>query len=155
MDKKEVNTLIGALDDSKTVQESESLRIVDPLEELKINLFDFFKKRLKDIEHKEAFHKKVQAKIEEILQEGELTFEQLMQLSRLYQNQSHDDADSIIQLFKPVPGASSPLIDNISKEEEKKDDIQQFFDNLNSEQLQEMDSFYRLMKQVMDNQKGK
>lgn len=145
----QTNELLKGLDDPATEKEVAEKKSMDPLESLKLDLFEFFKKRLNHIEAKERFSLKVQEKIEEKLEHDELTIDQLMAVYRLFQNKVGESSDSILGLFRPVPGATSPLVNSMTHREEGTDEIQRMFESMDNEQLQNMDQAYRVFSEIM------
>ena len=150
----EVNQLIEIIDNPEIEDQVKDLKKIDPLESLKISIFNFFKKRLDYIQDKENFAIKIQKKIEEKLQNDEIELKDLMTLLRLYLQQTSFATEHITGLFKPAPGAPSPFTEQMSQKEKEMDDYERLFNEASPEQLQTLDKFYRMINKLIKDQEG-
>lgn len=115
------------------------------IDKLRIEVFEFFKDRMKRIQTQEDLRSKIQTQLEAVVDRGELDFEQLKSLYAMVSRETAISSDSIISLFKPVPGASSILATQIAEEQEKKDGAERLFAMLGDENIRKIDALYRFV----------
>lgn len=119
-----------------TIEETENIPAVkvDIMDGLRQTIFQFFNLRTEKIADLENFRSKVTVALERKLDSDQLEFKDLMALFSLISSHLNSASDSIISIFKPVPGAESLLAKTLSKDE-KEESEKDFFESLNSDQL--------------------
>jgi len=142
----DINQLIEAIDDTSIDKEVDLIKKTDPLEILKLDIFNFFSKRLLCIQEKESLTSLIQRKLKEKIENGELEFRDLKDLYKLCLQQSTFATAQITDLFKPAAGAPSPFTETISKKQEEMDDYEKMFDGMSSKELEKVDKMYRLLQ---------
>lgn len=145
----EVTDLISALGNPDV--EDEVARIKQQNQELDLlrsNIFEFFRDRMKRISEQENLKERVQEKLLDLVESDELNFDQLTALLRNLNSSTRDASSSIIDLFKPSPGANSILADSLGKPQKEQDDLEEFFDHLSPEELEKLNRFYNEMRSI-------
>lgn len=140
--KQEVTELMHSLSDKGVDTQVNEVKVKEALDELRYDIFDFFKKRLNHIEEQERFKMKVQTALEGKISEDSLEFSELLSLYRLIFTESSTSSEQIINLFKPVPGANSPL-QAVVQPEEKVDKFDEIFNSMSKEELERLNAVYR------------
>ena len=144
----DINQLIEAIDDTSIDKEIEEVKRQDPLEILKLNIFNFFSKRLLCIQEKESFTSLIQNKIKEKIELNELEFKDLMALYKLCLQQTTYSTAQITDLFKPAAGAPSPFTETMSRKAEEMDDYEKLFEGMTPKELEKVDKMYRLLQAI-------
>jgi len=143
-----VNNLISALDNADIDKEVGKVVIADPIEQIKQSLLQFFTNRLEKIEENDDFKQLVENKIREKIESDVLSVPQLFQI---YEQISADNVvatNSLLSLFRPSKEGASPLLDK--KESSDDTDVDKAFKSLNTNQLQKIDTFFRLMEKYIE-----
>lgn len=122
------------------LEETNSVARVDSFEDLKNTIIGFFQLRTKVISKLETFRAKVETSLLEQLESGDLKFGELYSLYNMVSNQINNASDSIVSIFKPVPGAESILAKTLG-EDDHKDKVEEFYNTLSPEELRKIDSF--------------
>jgi hypothetical protein len=112
---KEGRVLIKTLGDKDLMKEANEARLVDPVDDLKMAVFEFFKRTIDSIDKREQLRLKIQTILEHRIDiEGDtMQVEELRSLYMMVSSEADRANDSIIGLFKPVPGAPSLLVNNV------------------------------------------
>jgi hypothetical protein len=137
------NKLINTLAESNSALDA--VPMVDPVESLKRNVFDFFTDRMRRIIRTENLREKIQDSLEADVDGGMLTFDERRTLLASLNSSQTAASESIISLFRPVPGAPSILADNISRGTEVEDSMEKMFKNATPETLRQMDILLRTL----------
>lgn len=130
--------LLKSINDENIAAEVQQVEMVDPFYNLKIEILDFFKGRMKEISMKDKLLKKINDRIFEKLDEEDLTLSELQSLYNMYAYDSRLNTDSILSLFRPTAGAPSVLADSLGKKEEKNDAFEAMYEKMSSEDLQKI-----------------
>lgn len=140
----EVNEIVPAIRDTENEVETRSMREVDPFFVLKKTLFSFFENMLKKVQEEDEFKRKVKQALLEKIDSNEVTFPQLSNLLGALESNNLSLTDSILSIFKPVPGTGevSPLINPKIKQEENA----AAFENLSSEERDSLDKMAKLLE---------
>ena len=112
---REGRVLIKTLGDKELMKEAGESRLVDPVDDLKMAVFEFFKRTIESIDRREQLRQKIQVILEHRIDlEGDtMQLEELRSLYMMVSAEADRANDSIIGLFKPVPGAPSLLVNNV------------------------------------------
>lgn len=140
--------------DSETSKRTNQIQVSDPFVELKLDLLSFFKDRINRISSQEKLKERTETELESFIDQGDLTFEQVLQVYRQVSTQTNNSADSLLSLFKPTPGAPSILADNLAKQEEKKDVYDELYEQFSGDQLQKIDKLNRLLSSMIQHSKS-
>jgi len=140
----EIEAFVEEADASKEI----SVTRIDPIVELRNDIFSFFRARMDRIKEQDKFKAKLQLSFEKLLEEGNLNFDQIVQLYRMISNESTSSSESIIGLFKPVPGAPSLLGENLSKKDDPDEQIKQVTTKLTPEKMQALDKLSKLLEML-------
>ena len=155
--KRECLKIIDKLEDINIEEEVDNVLVKDPLQELKIVLCDFFKDRLSVINKEENFKEVVKLAITKRIAEKEISTTQLISLFKIIFNESTLAVDSLLSVFKPTPGAVSPLLTKGSSDSGTPDNVKNLTENLSQEDNQKLDKLMRLLTVVInekDTKKG-
>ncbi len=118
---------------------------IDPIHNLRSNVFNFFTDRLDRIKKKENLLEKIQEALESQVDGGELTFDQLRSLFSSVSREQSAASEGIISLFRPVPGTPSIFANNIGAPE-RPDPYKEAFNSLSPEKLQKIDALFRFLE---------
>ncbi len=144
---RDAQNLVAALQDTKVTRNvAEVVKAKDELDVLKTNIFDFFSNRIAHIETSESLKQLVQSKIEEKIEDDVLEFPDIMQVFRLLHQETSVASEQILNLFKPVAGASSPIMASIANKAEKEDPIDAIHDEMTPNDLEAIDSLIKYLQ---------
>jgi len=159
MDNKEIDNigteLLKKIQDKDIEQEVEIIQEQDEFRDLRMQLFSFFKDRMKAISSKEKILQKINERMMLYVENADdIPIEEMQSIYRMYAADSREATDSFLALFKPTPGTPSLLAQNISEKEEKKDKFDEMYESMSAEDLQKLDSFVKMFKMI-DSDKNK
>jgi len=120
-DKKEFLETVEGFKDPLIQGAVSEVRERDPLDSLKSTLFEFFQKRLTNLQNEEAFKTTIKAALLEKIETGETSFNQLMQLYKEIQMSNTKAVDSILDILKPAPAGTVSLLVTPKNEDEIED----------------------------------
>lgn len=115
---------------------------------LKKDLVNFFSNRMEEIKSKDSIQRRIIEKIGDMLEMDELSFEQLMSVYKTISNDARYSTDSLLAIFKPVPGVESPFSSATMKQNESRDAFDQVYENMTSEDLENVDLLLKLLRTV-------
>lgn len=115
---------------------------------LKRDLVNFFSNRMEEIKSKDSIQRRIIEKIGDMLEMDELSFEQLMSVYKTISNDARYSTDSLLAIFKPVPGVESPFSSATMKQNESRDAFDQVYENMTSEDLENVDLLLKLLRTV-------
>lgn len=154
--KNDTQELIDNLNNPEIQNQVKQVTNQDPLEQLRLSLFDFFQNRLKAIEKEDEFENKIKEELVNKIDEGEVSTNQLMQLYNQVKGQSSKALEVLLDVFKPgQSGDVSPIVEQ-PKASEK--DIGGHsstggnFDNLSPDQQDNLNKLINYLE-VMKNEK--
>ena len=113
---------------------------------LKKDLVNFFSNRMEEIKSKDSIQRRIIEKIGDMLEMDELSFEQLMAVYKTISNDSRYSTDSLLAIFKPVPGSPSVFADSVAQKDEKQDVFDQVYEQMSSEDLENISKIYQLLQ---------
>lgn len=113
---------------------------------LKRDLVNFFSNRMGEIKAKDSIQRRIIEKIGDMLEMDELSFEQLMAVYKTVSNDSRYSTDSLLAIFKPTPGVSSPFAETVTQKDEKQDIFDQVYERMSSEDLENVDVLLKLLR---------
>lgn len=119
---------------------------------LKRDLVNFFSNRMEEIKSKDAIQKRIIEKFSDMLEMDDLSFEQLMAIYKTVSNDSRYSTDSLLAIFKPVPGVESPFSSATMKQNESRDAFDQVYEQMSSEDLENIDTLLKLLRVASKNQ---
>lgn len=139
--------LLNKLENHSDIQERvQRVIAVDPFVQLRIDLLEFFRNRIAEIQKHDEFITEIEDALRLELDSDNLDFDQKMRLYKTITSQSIASQEGILSLFRPTPGAPSILAQNLSEKEEKEDKYRDIFDSLSSKDLQKLDRLSRLLE---------
>lgn len=103
----ETREIVETLQDDAIQAKVTSISNIDPVDSLKLAIFDFFKARLNTIESDNELQSLVEEKLRAEIEEGNLTVTQLIGLQKSLKAETTIATSSILEILKPVPNASS------------------------------------------------
>lgn len=118
---------------------------------LKRDLVNFFSNRMEEIKSKDSIQRRIIEKIGDMLEMDELSFEQLMTVYKTISNDSRYSTDSLLAIFKPVPGVESPFSSAAMRQNEERDTFDQVYDRMTSEDLENIDTLLKLLRVASKN----
>ena len=118
---------------------------------LKRDLVNFFSNRMEEIKSKDSIQRRIIEKIGDMLEMDELSFEQLMAVYKTISNDSRYSTDSLLAIFKPVPGVESPFSSAAMRQNEERDTFDQVYDRMTSEDLENIDTLLKLLRVASKN----
>ena len=119
---------------------------------LKKDLVNFFSNRMEEIKSKDSIQRRIIEKIGDMLEMDELSFEQLMSVYKTISNDARYSTDSLLAIFKPVPGVESPFSSATMKQNESRDAFDQVYENMTSEDLENVDLLLKLLRTVKESE---
>ena len=119
---------------------------------LKRDLVNFFSNRMGEIKAKDSIQRRIIEKIGDMLEMDELSFEQLITVYKTVSNDSRYSTDSLLAIFKPVPGVESPFSSATMKQNESRDAFDQVYEQMSSEDLENIDTLLKLLRVASKNQ---
>ena len=147
--------LLKTMKDEKISQEVQVVQEIDEFRDLRMQLFSFFKERMKAISSKEKILQKINDRLLEYVESNdEMTLEEMQSIYRMYAADSREATDSFLALFKPTPGAPSLLAQNVSEKEEKKDKFDELYDSMSPDDLQKLDKLVKMFKSMDSSENG-
>lgn len=147
--------LLDKLEDHSAIQERvREVTLVDPFMQLRVDLLEFFRNRISEIQKHDDFITEIENSLREELDSEELDFDQKMRLYKMITTQSIASQEGILSLFRPTPGAPSILAQNLSEKEEKRDNFEETFDRLSSKDLQKIDLLTRFLENFPEEEEG-
>jgi len=144
---KEARDIAAGLEDKTLKSDAVRVANTDPLDDLKQNLVQFFKDRVAGIKRSDQLRESLYQRLLEQLEEGQLEFEQLMQLYRTLGNENNTAAADILNIFKPAPNTPSLFLE-VSKPADKDDEIKKAYKNFESKDLQIIERLLGLVDQL-------
>lgn len=148
---KTANDLLESFgDSSEPTEKVKKIYTTDPYIDLKRNLLEFFKERMNRISSQERLKERVEQELELLVDNSELSFDQLMRLHAQIAKNNNISTDSFLTIFKPTPGAPSILAENLAKKEESKDEFDEMYESLSSEQLRKLDKLSKLLETMAE-----
>lgn len=127
--------VLSALEDKRLKNDALRAANTDSLGEMKANLIQFFKDRIETIKESDTLRKAFYQKMMDMLERDTLTFEQVVTGCKLLGNESNTASDSLLNIFRPVPGAQSLLLE-VSRPPDKDEELKTAFKNYSAEELQ-------------------
>ena len=122
MGNKQDNVFQNELDKVKGANIEEvidEMKVHNPVQSLRLSIFEFFKNRLRYIEKDTALRNATEQALLAKIQGNELSVNQLMNLLSDVKQQSTIATDSVFSILKPVPNSNSILDANIDRREEE------------------------------------
>lgn len=139
--------LLNKLENHSDIQERVQRAIaVDPFVQLRIDLLEFFRNRIAEIQKHDEFITEIEDSLRLELDSDNLDFDQKMRLYKTITSQAIASQEGILSLFRPTPGAPSILAQNLSEKKEKEDKYHDLFDSLSPKDLQKLDRLSRLLE---------
>ena len=113
---------------------------------LKRDLVNFFSNRMGEIKAKDSIQRRIIEKIGDMLETDELSFEQLMAVYKTVSNDSRYSTDSLLAIFKPVPGTPSVFADSVAQKDKDQDVFDKVYEEMSSEDLENVDVLLKLLR---------
>jgi len=137
--------LLDTFSDPEVQEDVEKVKHSDPMDMLRNDILTFFQTHMERIRKQETLRNSVQEKLHNMIESDELSFDQLMRVFSMVSKEENTAAESIISLFRPVPGAGSLLANSLGQDK-KDDEIDNVYKNLTSEQIRSIDHLYRAIQ---------
>lgn len=93
------------------------MKVANPVQSLRLSIFEFFKNRLKHIEKDSALRDATEQALLQKISKNELSVNQLINLMNDVKQQNTIATDSVFSILKPVPNSTSILDSNIDRQE--------------------------------------
>jgi hypothetical protein len=150
----EAGNMLSTLNDPRLISEARTIREIDPMDDLKLEILKFFKNRVASISRADTIKEMAYAQLEGMIEGGELNFDQLMGVIRQVANENNSSADSIMSIFRSQggPNGGSPLQDMMRPVSDK-GDLAMAFDNMSPEELRKIDSTMRVIRDIVESGK--
>jgi hypothetical protein len=147
----EAGEMLSTLADRRLLSEATAIQEIDPIEDLKIEILRLFKIRIASISRADAIKEMAYQQLEEMIQGGELNFDQLMGVIRQVANENNSGAESIMSIFRPQggPNGGSPLQDMMRPLSDK-GDLAKAFDNMSSEDLRKIHETMQVIRDITE-----
>lgn len=152
--KTQATQLLKRIENPSLQEEVIRIQSVDPMEDLKKEVLSFFKTKIAAIKRSEAVKELVFNQLENKIQGGELTFDQLMMVLARLDNGSNSSADSIISIFRPSANGQSALTD-IVRPADDSSDLVKAFAGYSSEDLQAIEKTMRTLRSIRESSEEK
>lgn len=147
--RQEAYDIVEKLEDTEIDKEVQERKEANrQLDILRSNVFEFFQGRLNHIRVQERLREQVQNQIEDMVDSGNLTFDELMRILGSLNKSTQEAAESIISLFRPVPGAGSPFAASMSDRKDETNDIDRYVDQLTPQQLEQFSKLTQAIKKM-------
>jgi hypothetical protein len=146
--------MMSALIDSNLLDEAKAIQQIDPLDDLKIEILKFFKTRVSSISRADAIKEMAYKQLEEMIEGGELNFDQIMGVIRQVANDNNSSADSIMSIFRSQggPNGGSPLQDMMRPLSDK-GDLAKAFENMSSDELRKINTTMLILRDIVESGK--
>jgi hypothetical protein len=131
----EAKGLAGAMESRGLRNDAERIANIEPLDDMKQNLVQFFKDRVSTIKKADQLRESLYQKFQEQLEHDELNPEQILSMYRAVVNESNTAAGDILSIFKPVPNSTSLLLE-VSRPPDKDEEIKKAYKTYSAEELQ-------------------
>jgi hypothetical protein len=147
----EAEAMMATLADSRFLDEAREIQNFDPMDDLKLEILKFFKTRVASISRADTIKEMAYKQLEEMIEGGELNFDQLMGVIRQVANENNSSADSIMSIFRSQggPNGGSPLQDMMRPLSEK-GDLAKAFDNMSPEQLRKIHETMMVIRDITE-----
>lgn len=143
--RREAGRLVGMLGDRGLMAEARAARAADPVDQLRLAVFDFFTRAIDRVDRLERSRDKAREVVDRLtdrvmrdIDDPGVDLETLLaraeKLFRMMSSEANRANDSIIGLFRPVPGAPSILANSVGSHAQSEDDPDAFYDRLTSDQ---------------------
>ena len=146
----EARELMDTLDVPALASEAKSVQAVDAMDDLKNEVMGFFKNRIASISRAERIKELVFAQLEDDIQGGALTFDQMMALLMRLDRDNNDSADSIISMFRPSGNGQGSLLTDIVRPGSDKSDLSKAFENYTPEELRRIDEVAKVLRDIVE-----
>jgi hypothetical protein len=146
MSKQEKNVFAQELEKIKNTNVDDvidDLRIINPVQSLRLSIFEFFKNRLKYIEKDNVLRAATEAALLKKINNDELSINQLINLMNDTKQQATLATDSVFSILKPVPNSQSILDSSIDRKEREEDSPMGELSKDESEALQNLSILLR------------
>ncbi len=136
-------SLISSLSDRHLAADAREAREINPVEQLKMSVFDFFTRAIERVDRLEKSRENARALVDRLIERSietadeddlEVAIARAERLFRLTSSEANRASESIIGLFKPVPGAPSILANSVGNSASSEDDSEAFYSRLTPEQ---------------------
>jgi hypothetical protein len=150
----EAEVMVSALADPRFLNEAREIQEIDPMDDLKLEILKFFKTRVTSISRADTIKEMAYKQLEEMIEGGELNFDQLMGVIRQVANENNSSADSIMSIFRSQggPNGGSPLQDMMRPLSDKSD-LAKAFDNMSPEELRKIHETMMVIREITESGK--
>jgi hypothetical protein len=142
--------MVATLGDKDLMNDAKEARKINPVEDMRLSVFEFFKDTIAKIGRMELIQAKAQEALNRRLDQDEQTPLPLDDLMRIYNNTSEElrrARESIISLFRPVPGAPSLLANSVGDKPPEGGEAR--YDQLSAEDRQAVEALRLLIEERM------
>ena len=138
---KDIKNIMDGINSETIKTEVAVVTSSDPTKDLKQSICDFYKERMNSIIQNDNLKSTIELKLLEKISADELTTPQLIQVMKFLRNEDIAATDSLLNILKPTPNASSFLEAN-SVSSEDADPFNQFTE----EQLKSVENLRKFME---------
>jgi hypothetical protein len=145
---KDAIEMVTTLGDKKLMNDAKGARAVNPVEDMRLSVFEFFKDTIAKIGRMERIQAKAQEALDRRLTADEEIPLPLDDIMRIYNNTSEElrrGRESIISLFRPVPGAPSLLANSVGDKPPEGGEAR--YDQLSAEDRQAVEALRLLIEE--------
>ena len=147
--KQQASALLSTIDSPVIKGHVQKVQSLDPTEELRREVLEFFKNRIASIKRSEELKELVYTELQTKIQGGELTFDQLMGVLARLDHGANDSADSIISMFRPNNNGTSMLTEIVQSRGDNSD-LARAFANYSSEDLQAIEKTMHTLRAITE-----
>jgi hypothetical protein len=124
------------------------------MDDLKLEILKFFKTRVASISRADTIKEMAYKQLEEMIEGGELNYDQIMGVIRQVGNENNSSADSIMSIFRSQggPNGGSPLQDMMRPLSDK-GDLAKAFDNMSPEELRKIHETMLVIREITESGK--
>jgi hypothetical protein len=150
----EAEAMMSTLADPRFLDEAREIQEIDPMDDLKLEILKFFKTRVASISRADTIKEMAYKQLEEMIEGGELNYDQLMGVIRQVGNENNSSADSIMSIFRSQggPNGGSPLQDMMRPLSDK-GDLAKAFDNMSPEELRKIHETMLVIREITESGK--
>ena len=147
-------TLLGKLDNDDLKNQVTQIQNIDPTEELRKEVLNFFKSRIVSISRSEQLKELVYTELTTMIQGGDLSFDQLLAVLSRIDHDANDSADSLLSIFRPGNNGESLLTELLNSKSDSSD-LAKAFAQYSSEDLQAIENTMHTIRAITENNEAK
>ena len=139
--------LVQAMEDRQLRADATRIESIEPLDDMKQNLVQFFKDRVSIIKKNDMLRGLLYQKFQEKLENNELDYDDMLSLYRSLGNESNTASGDILSIFKPAPNAPSLFLE-VSRPPDSDSELKKAYKSMSAESLQAIDRTMARLEQL-------